>query len=45
MYVAMTLFIAVILLTQDLDRPAGGFIAAGQQPLEDVAASLAGQGE
>ncbi len=40
MYVAMALFIAVILLIQDLDRPGGGFITASEQPILDVAASL-----
>ena len=45
MYVAMALFIAVILLIQDLDRPSGGFITASQQPIQDVAASLAAHGE
>ena len=42
MYVAMGLFIAVILLIQDLDRPTRGFITAGEQPMQDVAASIAG---
>lgn len=41
MYVAMALFIAVILLIQDLDRPTDGFISASQQPMQDVAASIA----
>ena len=41
MYVAMALFIAVILLIQDLDRPTSGFITASQQPMQDVAASIA----
>ncbi len=41
MYVAMALFIAVILLIQDLDRPTGGFITASQRPMQDVAASIA----
>ena len=41
MYVAMALFIAVILLIQDLDRPTSGFITASQQPMHDVAASIA----
>ena len=45
MYVAMALFIAVILLIQDLDRPSGGFITASQQPIQDVAASLTAYGE
>ena len=40
MYVAMALFIAVILLIQDLDRPSSGFITASQQPIQDVATSL-----
>jgi hypothetical protein len=33
---------AVILLIQDLDRPGSGFITVSQQPMIDVAASLAG---
>ena len=41
MYVAMVLFIAVILLIQDLDRPTDGFITASQQPMQDVAATIA----
>jgi hypothetical protein len=41
LYVAMALFIAVILLIQDLDRPTSGFITASQQPMQDVAASIA----
>jgi hypothetical protein len=41
----MALFIAVILLIQDLARPSGGFITASQQPIQDVAASLAAYGE
>ncbi len=45
MYVAMGLFIAVILLIQDLDRPSSGFITASQQPMADVAASMAGYGD
>jgi hypothetical protein len=45
MYVAMGLFIAVILLIQDLDRPTRGFITAGEQPMQDVAASIAGFSE
>ena len=45
MYVAMALFIAIILLIQDLDRPAGGFVAASQRPMQDVAASIAAHGE
>ncbi len=45
MYVAMALFIAVILLIQDLDRPTGGFITASQQPMQDVAATIATYGE
>ena len=40
-YAAMALFTAVILLIQDLDRPTGGFITASQQPMQDVAASIA----
>ena len=45
MYIAMGLFIAVILMIQDLDRPAAGFITASQQPMQDVAASIAGFSE
>ena len=45
MYVAMGLFIAVIFLIQDLDRPTDGFITASQQPMRDVAASIAAYGE
>ncbi len=45
MYVAMALFIAIILLIQDLDRPAGGLIMASQQPMQDVAAAIAVHGE
>lgn len=44
-YAAMAVFIAVIMLIQDLDRPAAGFITASQQPMRDVAASLAGYTE
>jgi hypothetical protein len=33
---------AVILLIQDLDRPSAGFITVSQQPMIDVAQSLAG---
>lgn len=33
---------AVILMIQDLDRPSSGFITISQQPMIDVAASLAG---
>jgi zinc transporter ZupT len=35
-------FAAVILLVQDVDRPEAGSIRVDQQPLVDVAASLAG---
>jgi hypothetical protein len=45
MHAAMGLFIAVILLIQDLDRPTGGFITASQQPMQDVATSIAGFSE
>ena len=45
MYVAIGLFIAVILLIQDLDRPTGGFITASQQPMQDVAGSIASYSE
>jgi len=41
MYVSMALFITLILLIQDLDRPTGGFITASQRPMQDVAASIA----
>ena len=40
-YAAMALFTAVILLIQDLDRPTAGFITVSQQPMQDVAASIA----
>ncbi len=33
---------AVILLVQDLDRPNAGFIMVSEQPMRDVAASMAG---
>jgi hypothetical protein len=36
---------AVILLIQDLDRPTSGFIVVSQQPMLDVAASIAGYKE
>ncbi len=45
LYAAITVFIAVIMLIQDLDRPDAGFITASQQPMRDVAASLAGYTE
>jgi hypothetical protein len=45
MYVAMGLFIAVILLIQDLDRPSRGFITASERPMQDVADSIAGFSE
>jgi hypothetical protein len=45
MYIAMGLFIAVILMIQDLDRPTAGFITASQQPMQDVADSIAGFSE
>ena len=45
MYIAMGLFIALILMIQDLDRPTAGFITASQQPMQDVAASIAGFSE
>jgi hypothetical protein len=31
----------VILLIQDLDRPSGGFISVSQQPILDLAETLA----
>ncbi len=40
-YVAGALTAGVILLIQDLDRPSAGFISVSQQPMLDVAASLA----
>jgi hypothetical protein len=40
-YVTGILTAGVILLIQDLDRPSGGFINVSQQPMLDVAASLA----
>ena len=40
-YTTAFLIAAVILLIQDLDRPTTGFIKASQQPMIDVAASIA----
>jgi hypothetical protein len=40
-YIAGILTAGVILLLQDLDRPGVGFIAVSQQPMIDVATSLA----
>jgi hypothetical protein len=40
-YTTALLIAAVILLIQDLDRPTTGFIKASQQPMIDVAASIA----
>jgi len=40
-YVMGVLVSAVILLIQDLDRPAAGFISISQQPMIDTAASIA----
>jgi hypothetical protein len=40
-YTAAFLIAAVILLIQDLDRPATGFIKTSQQPMIDTAASIA----
>jgi hypothetical protein len=40
-YAAILLFVAVILLIQDLDRPTAGFITVSQQPMQDVAANIA----
>ena len=36
------LFAAVILLIQDVDRPEAGFLRIDQQPLLDIATTLAG---
>jgi hypothetical protein len=44
-YAAILLFVAVILLIQDLDRPTAGFITVSQRPLEDVAASIGAYAE
>jgi hypothetical protein len=41
-YVTGMVAAAVILLIQDLDRPSTGFITVSQQPMIDVAESLAG---
>jgi hypothetical protein len=41
-YITGIIVAAVILLIQDLDRPTSGFITVSQQPIIDVAASLAG---
>jgi uncharacterized membrane protein YidH (DUF202 family) len=41
-YITSILICAVILLIQDLDRPSGGFITTSQQPMIDMAASIAG---
>jgi hypothetical protein len=40
-YTTAFLIAAVILLIQDLDRPATGFIKTNQQPMIDTAASIA----
>jgi hypothetical protein len=40
-YVMAMIVSAVILLIQDLDRPAAGFIAVSQQPMIDTAAGIA----
>jgi hypothetical protein len=40
-YIMGALVSAVILLIQDLDRPAAGFISVSQQPMIDTAASIA----
>jgi hypothetical protein len=40
-YIMGVLVSAVILLIQDIDRPFTGFISASQQPMIDVAASIA----
>ena len=44
-YVMGVLVAAVILLIQHLDRPGIGFVTVSQQPMIDVAASLAGYQE
>ncbi len=44
-YVTGLVAVAVILLIQDLDRPSAGFITVSQQPMIDVANSLAGYAE
>jgi hypothetical protein len=41
-YITGMLVAAVILLIQDIDRPSTGFIRISQQPMLDVASSLAG---
>jgi hypothetical protein len=41
-YAVSIVFVVVILLVQDLDRPDAGLIRVDQQPLIDVAARLAG---
>jgi hypothetical protein len=41
-YFTGVLFVAVILLVFDLDRPGAGFIDVSQQPMIDTAASIAG---
>jgi len=40
-YITGALTAAMILLIQDLDRPGAGFVTVSQQPMIDVAASLA----
>jgi hypothetical protein len=40
-YAVTILFVVVIVLIQDLDRPEAGFIRVDQQPLIDVASRLA----
>jgi hypothetical protein len=40
-YITATLIVGMILLIQDLDRPSTGFVRVSQQPMVDVAASLA----
>ncbi len=44
-YLMGAIVAAVILLIQDLDRPAAGFISVSQQPMIDVAASIKGYGD
>ena len=40
-YITSTLIAGMILLIQDIDRPGAGFVRVSQQPMIDVAASLA----
>ena len=40
-YIAGILTAGIILLIQDTDRPSGGFVTVSEQPMIDVAKSLA----